>query len=259
MFHDHHLHPLGYAALVNGLELMDAPDLESVMRMVAEHGESREGPIIGQRLNDEGVAELRLPTAGDIDDAVSDRPVLLYRYCGHIAVANSAALEIAGIGSETPDPEGGSFDRDAGGKPNGILRETAITPVANALEGQTPPLSDLDVLSALAGLRRLGIGSITGMVSVSDGVWCSVEDEVGTLTRIGGDLPIDIDVLLIARSPEDLKAGKERLDRSDGAWRHLRRSQPRHTGEPHGGHDAPCCTARRLFGGRDPVRVRGVL
>lgn len=141
MYHDHHLHPLGYASLVNGLELIDAPDLDTVMRLVSEQGERVEGAIIGQRLNDEGVTEARLPTVADIDDVVSDRPVLLYRYCGHIAVANSAALKLAGVDTQTPDPEGGSFDRDADGRPNGILRETAIEPVSDALEPHTQSAS----------------------------------------------------------------------------------------------------------------------
>jgi predicted amidohydrolase YtcJ len=219
MYHDHHLHPFGYASLVNGLELMNAVDLDEVLRLVVSHGEREEGPIIGQRLNDEGVKELRLPTAAELDDVVGDRPVLLYRYCGHIAVANSAALRLAGIDAGTPDPEGGSFDREASGRPNGILRETAVTPVSKALEPHTPPPSDLEIISALAGLRRLGIGSITGMISVSDAVWCAVDDEVETLTRLGPDLPIDIDVLLIASTPEDLRAAKERIDRAEGPIR----------------------------------------
>jgi predicted amidohydrolase YtcJ len=220
-YHDHHLHPFGYAALVNGLELMDAPDLETVMRRVAQNGETVEGAIIGQRLNDEGVHELRLPTAADIDDVVSDRPVLLYRYCGHIAVANSAALALAGIDADTPDPEGGSFDRDPTGQPNGILRETAVAPVTRALEPHTRAPSDLEIISALAGLRRMGIGSITGMVSVSSAVWCSVDDEVETLIRIGPDLPIDIDVLLIASTPDDLRSAKEKIDRAEGPIRFI--------------------------------------
>jgi predicted amidohydrolase YtcJ len=220
-YHDHHLHPFGYAALVNGLELMDAPDLETVMRRVAQNGETVEGAIIGQRLNDEGVGELRLPTAADIDDVVSDRPVLLYRYCGHIAVANSAALALAGIDADTPDPEGGSFDRDPTGQPNGILRETAVAPVTRALEPHTRAPSDLEIISALAGLRRMGIGSITGMVSVSSAVWCSVDDEVETLIRIGPDLPIDIDVLLIASTPDDLRSAKEKIDRAEGPIRFI--------------------------------------
>jgi predicted amidohydrolase YtcJ len=220
-YHDHHLHPFGYAALVNGLELMDAPDLETVMSRVEGRGAEVEGPIIGHRLNDEGVRELRLPTAADIDDVVSDRPVLLYRYCGHIAVANSAALALAGIDEDTPDPEGGSFDRGSTGRPNGILRETAVSPVTRALEPHTQPPSDLEIISALAGLRRMGIGSITGMVSVSSAVWCSVADEVETLIRLGPDLPIDIDVLLIANTPDDLRSAKEKLDHADGPIKFL--------------------------------------
>lgn len=218
-YHDHHLHPFGYASLVNGLELMDATDLDDLMARVAAHGDRVDGPVIGHRLNDEGLSELRLPTAADIDDVMADRPVLLYRYCGHIAVANTAAMRIAGLDAGTADPPGGSFDRDATGSPNGILRETAINPVSTALEGLTTAPSDLEIISALAGLRRMGIGSITGMVSVSANVWCGVDNEVATLVRLAPDLPIDIDVLLIASSPEEFLAAKEQLDRAEGPVR----------------------------------------
>lgn len=219
MYHDHHLHPFGYAALVNGLELMDAPDLATVMHRVSERADRVDGAVIGHRLNDEGVSDLRLPTASEIDDFVPDRPVLLYRYCGHIAVANSAAMELAGVDETTEDPPGGSFDRDPSGRPNGILRETAVNPVSKALEAHTSPPTDLEIISALAGLRRMGIGSITGMVSVTDNVWCGVEDEVQTLVRLAPDLPIDIDVLLICSSVDDLMTAKEMIDRAEGPVR----------------------------------------
>lgn len=219
MYHDHHLHPFGYAALVNGLELMDAPDLGTVMQRVTAHGERVEGAIIGQRLNDEGVSELRLPTASDIDDVVSDRPVLLYRYCGHIAVANSPALRLAGIDTDTLDPPGGSLDRGRDGKPNGILRETAITLVSKVLDPLTPPPTDLEIVSALARLREMGIGSITGIVSAGESVWCGVGDEVETLTRIAPDLPIDMDILIITRDPARLKQAKEKIDQAGGPIR----------------------------------------
>ena len=219
MYHDHHIHPFGYAALVNGLELMNATDLDAVMRQVSQHGEKVEGAIIGQRLNDEGIKERRLPTAADIDNVVIDRPVLLYRYCGHIAVANTAALDLAGIDSDTPDPEGGSFDRDAQGRPNGILREKAVDTVSAVIEPHAESPTDLEIVSALAGLRHMGIGSMTGMISVSNGGWCSVDDELETLVRLGPDLPVDIDALLIANTPEDLAAAKERIDQADGPIR----------------------------------------
>ena len=221
MYHDHHFHPFGYASLIRGLELMSARDLGEVLARVQRQAEQIEGPVIGQRLNDETVVELRLPTASDINDVVSDRPVLLYRYCGHIAVANSAALALAGIDADTADPRGGSFDRDTSGKPNGILRETAVSVVSRTLAPQVPDPSDSEILDALTGLTEIGIGSVTGIVSTGEPVWCGVSDEVETLTRLAPDLPIDIDVLVIAETPEGLAKARKQIVKAEGRIRFL--------------------------------------
>lgn len=218
-YHDHHFHPFGYVSMVLGLELMDSPDIASVSQAVRAWSEQVDGPVIGQRLNDEGLREQRLPTARDIDDLVPDRPVLLYRYCGHIAVANSEALRLAGVDSDTLDPAGGSLDRDARGRPNGILRETAIPLVSDVLEPLTREPSDDEILGALAGLPELGIGSITGIVSVDGGVWCGVSDELETLVRLAPELPIDIDVLVIAETAQALASARQRLDQAEGRVR----------------------------------------
>lgn len=218
-YHDHHFHPLGYVSLVNGLELMSAPTLSEALTRVAERASIVEGPVIGQRLNDEGLAERHLPTAAELDEAVPDRPVLLYRYCGHIAVANSQALELAGVDSSTADPDGGSFDRDAFGEPNGILRETAVQEVSEALAPLLPPRADREVLDALATLPDMGIGSVTGIVSAGESIWCGIPDEVETLARLAPELPIDIDVLVITNDPGRLTSAKTRIDEAEG---HLR-------------------------------------
>ncbi len=220
-YHDHHLHPFGYVGLVSGLSVMDEPDLDSLLAAVAERAASTEGPVIAQRLNDEGLKEQRLPTARDIDDVVPDRPVLLYRYCGHIAVANTAALTAAGMGSDTTDPPGGSFDRDSSGRPNGILRETAIVPVAAALEPFTLPPSDQVIIESLATLPAMGITSITGIISLSDAIWCAVDDEVETLVRLAPQLPLAIDVLMIGSDPGAFAAAKDRIDKAEGPIRFL--------------------------------------
>jgi predicted amidohydrolase YtcJ len=219
MYHDHHFHPFGYASLVRGLELMSAGDLTEVLTRVLNHAEQVEGPLIGHRLNDETVTELRLPTASDIDDVVADRPVLLYRYCGHIAVANSAALELAGVDADTADPSSGSFDRDSSRRPNGILRETAVGVVSRALAPHVAAPSDTEILDALSGLIEMGLGSVTGIISVGEPVWCGVGDEVETLVRLAPDLPIEVDVLVIAGTPADLAKAKKRIDRAEGRIR----------------------------------------
>jgi len=217
--HDHHFHPLGYAQMVTGLELMDSASIEEVKTRVAARAEVTKGAVIGQRLNDESLAELRLPTRFDLDDALPGRPVVLYRYCGHVAVANSAALALAGVNATTPDPPGGSFDRDRTGFPTGVLRETALLVIGNAVAPHAEAPTDVDVLDALRGLLDYGLGSVTGMVSSSDPIWCGVGDELETLCRLAPDLPLDIDVYVITENPADLVSAAQRITEADGRLR----------------------------------------
>ena len=221
MYHDHHFHPLGYATLVTGLDLFDATGLDELMSRVSSFADRVEGPVIGQRLNDEGLAEGRPPTREDLDDVVGDRPVLIYRYCGHIAVANSAALLLAGIDGDTADPEGGSFDRDPAGRPNGVLRETAIQTVSSAIAPLVTGPPDSAILRALGDLTRMGIGSVTGIVSVGEPLWCGVRDELDALCRLAPALPIDVDVLVIASDTHELAEAAEKIRNTQGRIRFL--------------------------------------
>jgi predicted amidohydrolase YtcJ len=68
----------------------------------------------------------RFPTRQDLDAVAGDRPMIFSRVDGHVAIANSLALQIAGITSATPDPAGGHIERDARtGEPTGMLEEDA--------------------------------------------------------------------------------------------------------------------------------------
>ncbi len=215
-YHDHHLHPLGYVSMVTGLELMQASDWNDLAKLIASHATDTDGVIVGHRLNDEGLKERELPTRELLDEIAPDRPMLLYRYCGHIGIANSAALATAGIDSSTPDPEGGSLDRDRSGRPTGVVRETGLGLVSDALSPQVLPPTDAAILEALGGLTDLGIGSVTGMVSAGDPIWCGIPNELGTLLRISADLPIDIGVMVIAGAEEELRHAAELIERSGG-------------------------------------------
>jgi predicted amidohydrolase YtcJ len=66
-----------------------------------------------------------LPTRQDLDKVTAGHPAFLGRIDGHIAIANSAALAVAGITGKTVPPQGGAIDLDASGNPTGILRESA--------------------------------------------------------------------------------------------------------------------------------------
>lgn len=197
--HDHHFHPIGYAAAVTRLSLKDAVDLADLGQRLREEA-TRLGPgvaLVGNRLDDESLGERRLPTRQDLDKMVADRPVLLYRYCGHIAVANSAALALAGVDSET-----------------GILRETGVQPVANMVGAQQPPLDPQAVRRALSGLASIALGKITAIVSAGEPIWCEVPDEIETLLAVAADVPLDFEVLVIASHPQELIDAAARLDRA---------------------------------------------
>ena len=73
-----------------------------------------------------------VPTRWDIDEVSGGHPVFLERVDGHIAVANTRALQLASITIASRDPKGGKIDRDSKGQPNGILRETARAAVRGA-------------------------------------------------------------------------------------------------------------------------------
>jgi predicted amidohydrolase YtcJ len=67
--------------------------------------------VYGAGLDENGLAEHRLPTRAEIDVVVPDHPVLIRRFCGHVAVVNSAALRLLGIDDAAADPDGGTFGR----------------------------------------------------------------------------------------------------------------------------------------------------
>ena len=81
-----------------------------------------------------------LPSRQDLDKVTGDHPAFLARIDGHIAIANTAALKIAGITRKTVPPQGGAIDLDANGEPTGILRESAQGLISKVI----PPPSDTE-------------------------------------------------------------------------------------------------------------------
>jgi hypothetical protein len=219
--HDHHFHPFGYVSALTQPSLHLARDLDDLLGRLRAAAAILPpgGALIASRLDDEGLAERRLPTRHDLDRVVPDRPVLLYRYCGHLAVANTAALERAGIDAGASDPAGGTLDRDESGDPTGVLRETAIEPVSRSLASLASPVAGANLLRALRGLTSLGITRITAIISAGEGLWCGSGDEVATLVEIAPDLPLEVETLVIADTPAALESAATRLRQASGPVR----------------------------------------
>jgi predicted amidohydrolase YtcJ len=104
----------------------------------------------------------RLPRKKDIDSVSPDHPVLLTDFSGHNLLANSKALELAGVNQDTTNPEGGMIVREPGsGEPTGILIENAQGLVERVVPSYTRDEKKQAIMSALNILKTQGITSIT--------------------------------------------------------------------------------------------------
>ena len=128
-FHDSHLHFLGGGQQLARVELKDAKDEAEFGRRLAEFDEKlpRDRWMLGGNWDHDRTFGGKLPTAAILDKYVPDRPVFIRRYDGHMALANTAALKLAGVTAETKDPAGGVIYRLADGKtPTGVLKDNAM-------------------------------------------------------------------------------------------------------------------------------------
>jgi predicted amidohydrolase YtcJ len=115
--------------------------------------------ITGAGWDDSKFTEHRYITRTDLDTVSPDNPVYLIHVSGHLAVANTAALKLAGVGAKTPDPNGGVIDRETSGAPTGILKDTAMELVEKFIP---PDPSDINAKAAkLISERALALGLTT--------------------------------------------------------------------------------------------------
>jgi len=161
-FNDSHVHfvPGGYQ--LDAVQLNDATSTDEVVRRIAERVKrTPKGEWIqGGDWDETKWTPVQLPTAKLIDAVTPDNPVLLGRYDGHSALANSIALRLAGITAQTPDPPGGTIVRDAQGNPTGDLKDAAM----NLVNKVIPPLSHDQRLRAVH--RALEYAASVGITSV---------------------------------------------------------------------------------------------
>lgn len=169
-FFDSHFHFYEWALKRKGVKLDDVSSLDELVSRVRSAAENEPAGqwIMGQGWNETDWPEQRMPTRQLLDQAVPDHPLLLWRCDLHLAVANSAALALAGIDAGTPDPPEGRIERDASGEPNGILRELAINLARRAV---VPPALEQIMAAfedATTALHRLGITAIHDIRLMAD-------------------------------------------------------------------------------------------
>nr|WP_229260159.1 amidohydrolase [Duganella aquatilis] len=199
---DAHGHVFELGEIASGVELYSPTSLNGAVKAVADYARAhpKNAWIIGFGWNQEIWKLGRFPTAAELDMVVRDRPVLLHRVDGHAIWVNTKALEMAGVTRETADPAGGKIERDASGKPTGVLVDAAMELVNKVVPLPTPAEARATLDVALASLSRVGLTSVhdAGIKVVQDDIYRDYADHGKLTTRVYamiGDTTADFDEL----------------------------------------------------------------
>jgi predicted amidohydrolase YtcJ len=165
-FLDGHTHFIYGGFQLTSVDLRDAASpAEFISRIKRFAARLRPGEwITGGDWDHERWAGTPLPERGWIDSVTPNNPVLVSRLDGHMALANSAALRLAGITRSTRDIPGGTIVRDAKGEPTGVLKDEAQNPVYAAVPTPSESQSDAALQRALRWAASKGV---TGVADVS--------------------------------------------------------------------------------------------
>jgi predicted amidohydrolase YtcJ len=167
-FNDAHVHFLDGGFGLLSVDLRGAKDEAELARRIREHARGLPAGTWIQNGNwDHSVwPGQREPTRQLVDDAAGDHPVFVSRLDGHMALASSLALRLAGVTRETADVPGGTIVRDAQGEPTGLLKDNAMDLVSRVIP---EPTHEQNLAAARAGLReaaRVGVTSIQDNSSI---------------------------------------------------------------------------------------------
>jgi len=145
------------------------------------------------------LAEKRYLTKQEIDSVAPNNPVYL-RTVGHFSMANGMALQKAGVDKSTPNPSGGSFEKDASGELTGVLVETAIEMVEKAV----PPWSEDDEIRQFK--IATGVLNSFGITSAVEGA--TEARDIRTLQKIAasGEATLRTGLMLRPEPPAEMSA-----------------------------------------------------
>ncbi|MBQ8620288.1 MAG: amidohydrolase [Clostridia bacterium] len=163
-FNDSHMHLLNLGNMLNQAQLSPATDslrnvLDTLEAYVAQHTE--DAWILGRGWNQDYFTDTpRYPSRDDLDAICPDKPCLITRACGHVAVANSRALALAGIDLTAPVIDGGRVVTDENGRPNGVLEENALELINDVIPVPDRAQLKKTLLRGMEHVNRFGITSV---------------------------------------------------------------------------------------------------
>ncbi len=164
-FNDSHVHFLDGGMGLASVQLRDARTPEEFRDRIRDFAAKlpKGRWILNGNWDHENWTPPALPTRQLIDAVTPDNPVFINRLDGHMCLANSLALKLAGVTRETPDPPGGTIVRDAGGEPTGVLKDAAMNYVYKVIPSPSEEVMAEAIRAALAYAAENGVTSVQDM------------------------------------------------------------------------------------------------
>ncbi len=197
-FVDAHVHIMAGAANLEQVSLNDAKTIDDFQRLIKEYADNNPDKkwIQGMGWYYSIFGKDSMPDKRYIDEIISDRPVYLAAYDGHSSLANSKALELAGITGNTPDPPSGIIVRDPKtGEPTGLLKEAAGQLVSGLM---IKPTHDEEIKRLTKAIHYASSLGFTRLISAgADAERIELFDEI----RNRGDLAIRLYMARFVNAP----------------------------------------------------------
>ena len=175
-FIDTHVHFLDGGSALASVQLRDAASPDEFVSRIAQFAESAEPDewITGGAWDHTNWGG-ELPRRDWIDAMTPDNPVWVNRLDGHMGVANSLALSLAGVDADTPDVDGGEIVRDADGRPTGVLKDNAMGPIVDAIPEPTDRQLDGFLDAAMQYVASNGVTTVHAMYDGTSDTWRGLE------------------------------------------------------------------------------------
>jgi predicted amidohydrolase YtcJ len=164
-FNDSHVHFFDGGMGLASVQLRDARTPEEFRDRIRDFAAKlpRGRWVLNGNWDHENWTPPALPTRRLIDAVTPDNPVFINRLDGHMCLANSMALKLAGVTRETPDPPGGTIVRDADGEPTGVLKDAAMNYVYKVIPNPSEEVMAEAIRAALAYATENGVTSVQDM------------------------------------------------------------------------------------------------
>ena len=192
-FNDAHVHFLETGSQLSSVDLRSAKSPQEFVQRIKDFAAKQPKGrwIQGGQWDHENWTPNNLPTAAMIDAVTPDNPVFINRLDGHMALANSLAMKMAGVNKDTKDVAGGLIVRDANGNPAGVFKDAAMGYIEKVIPDASFEQELEYAQAASEHAASLGVTSVQDMsAGTSVGVYQELARQGKLKTRIYGCSPL---------------------------------------------------------------------